>query len=378
MLLRRSPALLSMGSMHRRRALRDVQPDELILFSSHRHFLILLRAALPALALALALSALVAGLQVLGVQLAVPVLGSVGGVVVLWLMWLWADWRADLFVLTDRRVLWLERTPFLRETRWEAPLSGIQNVAGISRGPVWRLLGCADLVLDTASRGVQRLHGMRNAQDVASRVIEAQGYSARRTNRIRRFRIEMGAEPDPSGISSPETPEMLVWRRHYWILLRSAFRPLALLTVALGATTLLREPLVLAVMGGVAVLWIGWLVDDWRNDEMVSTADRIVQSRRSPLSLHEETWQAPLEKVQDISYSIPSPLAQLLDFGTITVSTAGGGPELGLSGLPHPREISAELNRRLQLRRSRKERALMHEVEDTVRSVLHAHGLAEK
>lgn len=360
--------------MERSRALQDLGAKERVLLVARRHPLVLLRAALPGLVLLVALAALAPVLYALGGRLIGPVAGALAALALSWLLWTWADWRADVLALTDRRVVWVERTPFLSERRWEAPLDAMQNVAAVSGGPVGKMLRCGDVILDTTSRGVQRLHGMRRAPAIATAILDAQGYAARRGNRLDRLRVSMGLAPraaDPGR----EPAGTRVWRRHWWLLARSLAQPVAVLTGgALLASVLEMRPVLLAA-AGVALLWGAWVADDWRNDEVIATADRIIQTRRSPLTLHEETWQASLDKVQDISYALPNPLAQLLNYGTVTVTTAGEAADFALSGVPRPREVSAELNARLQAQRGRAKRELLAEVEQTVLAVLRARGL---
>lgn len=360
--------------MHRKgRALRDLLPDERVLLRVKRHPLYLLRAALPALTLLLVVLVLGLFLRTLRSPLLGPTVGGLLAVVLPWLAWRWADWRADMLVLTDRRVLWLERTPLLRERRWEAPLSSVQNVAAISGGPIEKLVRCGDLILDTTSRGVQRLHSMRRAPQVATTIIDTQAYASRRGDRLQRLRNQMGLAPEQSS-EIEELTEVRVWRRHPWLLIRGLLLPVSLLLLGAPLASTLNSPLIFMLTGGAALLWGTWVIDNWRNDEIIASADRIIQTHRSPLTLHEESWQASLEKVQDIAYEIPNPIAQILDYGTITVKTAGDSTDFELSGVPNPREMSAELNRRLQLHRGRKHKALLREVEDTVTVVLRAHG----
>jgi membrane protein YdbS with pleckstrin-like domain len=360
--------------MVRSRALRDLGAEERVLLVARRHPLVLLRAALPGLASLLALGAVTPALRTLGGPAVASVAGALAALVLLWLLWTWADWRADVLTLTDRRVLWVERTPFLSERRWEAPLDAMQNVAAVSGGPVGKLLRCGDVILDTASRGVQRLHGIRRAPAVATAILDAQGYAARRGNRLDRLRVSMGLAPraaDPGR----EPAGTRVWRRHWWILARALALPAALLVGGALLSSVLGIRLVLFAAAGLALLRAAWVADDWRNDEVIATADRIIQTRRSPLTLHEETWQASLDKVQDIGYALPNPLAQLLNYGTVTVTTAGEAVDFALSGVPRPRDLCADLNARLQARRGRAKREMLAEVEQTVLAVLRSKGL---
>jgi membrane protein YdbS with pleckstrin-like domain len=360
----------------RARALRGLQPGESVLRVYRRHPLLLVRPALPGLALLLTLPLPVAALSAARSPLLVPLGGGLLALGVAWLAWAWADWRADWLVLTDKRVLWVERTPWVRERRWEAPLGSLQTVAAVSAGPIARLTGCADLVLDTASRGVQRVRGLRRAHEAASAILATQRHAARRSKRLERLRSAMQVEPPAIGATEPESPRAVVWRRHPWLLAKGVLsRPVPLLLAGVILSAAPGGSLCLALAATGALVWTVWLWDDWRNDEIVVTAERIVQVRRSPLRLRDESWHASIEKVQDVAYEVPNLLAHLLDYGTLTVKTGGDGGDFELPGVPRPREASAELNRRVQLRRGRKDRELLREVEETVRSVLRMHGL---
>jgi len=367
--------------MNTDRALRDLGGDEQVLLVARRHWLVLLRAWLPPLVAAACGGASATALSALGLSAAAWVIGVLLLLVPPWCLWAWADWRADVLVLTHERVLWIERTPLLRERRWEAPLAAMKNVGSISGGPVGRVFGCSDLVLDTASRGVQLLRGMRDATNVAARIIDAQQYAARRSTRLSRLRHEMGLPRQPAPVdrrgvgSDAPTDAPALWRRHPWLLIRSCARPAFMAIAGVGLSAGLDAPPILVAATCIALLWTGWLWEDWRNDELVATADRVIRTSRSPLGLHEESWRASLDKVQDVSYSLPSPLAKALDYGTLTITTAGDGQALSLEGVPHPREVSAELNRRLRLVRTSSDRALMEEVERTVQQVLRDHGI---
>jgi membrane protein YdbS with pleckstrin-like domain len=360
--------------MRRPRALGDLQPEERLLLLARRHPLMLLRWAAPALTASVALAAAGRALQAAGLDAALPVVNALLAAALAWAGWTWADWRADLLALTDRRVMWIERTPLVRERRWEAQLGGVQNVAAVARGPLPYIFGCDDLVLDTASRGAQRVEGLRRAQETATAVLDAQAYAARRSHRLGRLRADMGLRPagDPQAEAQPE---LLVWRKHPWLLLRDMWGPVLLLGAGAWAGGLQRFPALPAVAATLALLWAAWLWDDWRNDETVVTAERVVQTSRRPLTLHQESWQASLDKVRDISCTVPHPLAQLLGYGMVTVETDGDSEGFRLEGVPRPREVSAELNRRLTLRRTRGRQDLIREVEATVRAVLRERGL---
>ncbi|MEJ7654752.1 MAG: PH domain-containing protein [Chloroflexia bacterium] len=309
------------GTMPQFQALQDLHVEERVLLVVRRHRLMLWRRGWPGVAFLTALCLLAGAVNYVGAQPILSVLGPLMVIVGVWLVWVWADWQADALVLTDRRLLLIERSPFIREHRWEAHLLNIENVSAVSRGPFSQLLGCSDLVLDTASRGVQRFEFVARANDTAAAIIEVQSHAARRAMRLKRARRNAGlhtrrAAPDPS----PWTT--LVWRRHIWKVVLASAMPLALLIVASMIASGLPIPW-LGIAGGAAALgWEAWILIDWRNDEIVSGPEKVVQTRRRPFMFGEESWQAHLDKVQDVSYLIPNFWAHFLDYGTVTILTA--------------------------------------------------------
>jgi hypothetical protein len=70
---------------------------------------------------------------------------------VLWLWWEIEDWRNDLYIVTDRLIIDVEKKPlFFSEERKQASLDMIQNVSLQKRGLVSSLLDFGDVVIETA------------------------------------------------------------------------------------------------------------------------------------------------------------------------------------------------------------------------------------
>lgn len=82
-------------------------------------------------------------------RLAVGWLGA--GVVVmagLWAIWRFFDWGNDYYVITDQRIVWLERTIGLYDSRQEAPLVAIKS-GETKSGAVGQFLGFGDVITET-------------------------------------------------------------------------------------------------------------------------------------------------------------------------------------------------------------------------------------
>jgi CRP-like cAMP-binding protein/membrane protein YdbS with pleckstrin-like domain len=72
--------------------------------------------------------------------------------VLAWLGWEYADWRNDVYIVTNERIIDIQKKPlFFAEVRREAPLDNVQNVDVIIPGPLAHLLGYGNVIIQTAA-----------------------------------------------------------------------------------------------------------------------------------------------------------------------------------------------------------------------------------
>ncbi len=134
-----------------------IEEDGLI--TLRKHWYVLLRALVaPAGLLVLLLEA------GLGMLLGVPLLRGLPGdlglsltiagssLLALIILYRYEDWRNELFILTDERLIDVDKKPFLlREERREAALSRVQDVRYVVPGILANLLNVGNVVIETAS-----------------------------------------------------------------------------------------------------------------------------------------------------------------------------------------------------------------------------------
>ena len=65
-----------------------------------------------------------------------------------WGVWIWIDWGNDYYIVTNQRVLWLEKVIGLYDSRNEAPLSTVLTV-GTQMDVIGRFLGYGDVIVRT-------------------------------------------------------------------------------------------------------------------------------------------------------------------------------------------------------------------------------------
>ena len=80
-----------------------------------------------------------------------PVLIFIYAVDILWLTWRVEDWRNDMFQLTDRLIVDIDRKPFgFGESRKQALLSNIQNVNAYTPGLIHTIFNYGNVEIETA------------------------------------------------------------------------------------------------------------------------------------------------------------------------------------------------------------------------------------
>ena len=112
-----------------------------------------------------------------------------------WALWLFEDWRNDLYILTSSRIIDIRRVPFLlQETRKEAGLDRIQTSEVVIPSPRARLLGYGDVIVRVAGvSGEFRFMNVRNPSgvqtEVSKRVDQFKRRQAEEEARTRRIEL---------------------------------------------------------------------------------------------------------------------------------------------------------------------------------------------
>jgi CRP-like cAMP-binding protein len=139
---------------------------------------------------------------------------------------------------------------------------------------------------------------------------------------------------------------LLVTRRHIFTVIGNAFISAVLFAVLMGAALLSTQTgirLLPPVLIGAAVLLPSLLMLyyllEWRNDYFVITDQRIVHEEYKLLTWQESHEQALLTRIQNVSVSKNGFFGELLEFGDVTVSTAGNQPPIVLDRIPNPNAV---------------------------------------
>lgn len=310
---------------------------------------------------------------------------------IIWLIWTYYDWRNDYFIVTNKRVVWIEKIALIYESRQEAPLRTIMSV-GIHRTRMGTLFGFGDVVVTTYV-GTIRLGEIAHSQTTAT-LIESYWHRSESSNR--REEAEMMARmlqekldlplldevefSDDVSTSSQEAmtsefitetkePGFFAWllsdflrlrseqdgvityRKHWFVLVEHMWLPALLMALAIMAFILRMSGYLsfIPITVGIAVvflfmfvvfLWMIYVYVDWRNDLFIVTLDQIIDLDRKPLGKVRRR-SAPLENVLSIEYERLGLWGYLFNYGTVYIIV--GNMRLSFDHVYHPSEVQEDI-----------------------------------
>jgi CRP-like cAMP-binding protein len=407
-LLKQMPALkkaLDVAIASRRLAQRAhfdwLGPAEVVYFMARKHEVLLAQAlSLPILALAVPLF-LMAQFFLTRAFLPIFAAGVSSLLIVVWIVWNVIDWGNDFYIVTNQRVIWLEKVVGIYDSRQEAPLSTILSV-GVETDISGRMLDYGDLVVRTFVGKIVFSHVSHPSE--AARLVEEHWSRSKRSasrqekeamrNVLRRkmglpVQVDMQAVPQPEHVVTPsfyrrsmlkvigsnwfklrvEDGGNITYRKHWFVLIKQVTQPtVAGLLVVAGVVarllTLANTPgvrlidtsktppvdtlmLVFPVLLlPIAAWWIYQYVD-WRNDIYMVTSDQILDIDKKPFG-SQTRRSAPLENILSTEAERIGVAGYLLNFGTVYITV--GGANLDFEDVMDPTGVQADVDRRREAR----------------------------
>ena len=388
----------------RRRNLRQfdwLREDEWVIASVQRHWIRLSRQAVaPAVILLLLLPAVVmllmtgeTILMALGGLLSVPIVGLVIGI-----GWQYINWRDDYFVVTTQRVVHIERTGPFSTHQQESPLDNVVDISETQPGLMSNLLNYGNLVLETAGETVDVDMSYVPAPDALRLLIsrEVGRTKARDVLKTRgqirdmlSHRLEPTEEEEQPAAGSPglvrprqpgrvklgvllrslweylfpparieiDGGNIIIWKR-YWLpgVIWSAPALVPFLLLTIGGPFYLATRARTPSFAGWLVAWLFveaiafaallWFVEDWRNDYFQLTGSHIILVDRLPLLLRETRRETRLDRIQNLSYEVPTIFARVLDYGHVGFETAGTEGQFRLRWVRRPEDVQQTISNR--------------------------------
>ncbi len=370
--------------------------DEWVVFSEQRHWARLLRKIFPPLVLfvllLLAFSVLLATSSLSG-QIGAGVVAIFLIALILLIGWHYFNWRDDFFVLTTQRVVHSERVWPFRDHFEESSLDKLEDTYLVRSGFLANVLNYGNLGLQTAGETVEIDMSFVGHPTYLSELVSREIERARERDVLRSMgaiRDELAKRLDVKTVTTPEpvptraappSPTLLavafgsirdyffppswsvspdggtiIWRRFWlpgYVRYLRIFIPLTLVTLVGGYFLLLNWELPYMVWLLVAWLVVEtilfatllWYIEDWRNDYFQLTPSRLVLVERKPLLLQESRREAPLDRIQNISFTVPGVLGRFFHYGHVMLETAGTTGKFELKWLRDPQLVQSEISK---------------------------------
>lgn len=379
--------------------------NEVIYFIARRHKIRLFQALLAPF-----FSMLGAGILIfLGLALnsSIPfAVGSTLAVVLFgWGVWRYIDWSNDYYIVTNQRVIWLEKVIGLHDSREEAPLGTILSV-GVETDTLGRILKYGNVIVRTFVGKLEFDHVDHplQASDMIREYWErTKAITTRSQMNVMKDTIKqklgLPVEKRPEVELSPlvsvneekvlKTPLWLLvlqnfmqlriedggkvtYRKHWFILLKQGWKPVSLfvlglvlffwrvITVATTPNLPFLRPgsylpdtlsMVILLLTLLDLVWVWYEYEDWKNDIFRVTNDEIFDIDRKPFG-SEERRSAQIENILSTSYKRSGLIANVFNYGTVFITV--GGTQMAFEDVMDPAAVQADINRRRSARIAKK------------------------
>ncbi|MFL7867472.1 MAG: hypothetical protein AB8I58_01525, partial [Anaerolineales bacterium] len=403
---------LSSRGLSRKLLFKWVRPNEVIYFIARKHPILLVQYLLgPLLVLFIALFFF----ALFGINLFQSIFSGIIAFSILlaiigWGIWSWIDWGNDYYIVTNQRVVWLEKVIGLYDSRQEAPLDKILSV-GVETALVGRFLEYGNVIVRTF---VGRIpfswvsHPYQAAAIVEEYWRRAQQTSHREdveamkdTLREKLGLVEVKPKikplaPEKKAMPSPYKPSLLMilsrdifrlrfeergtitYRKHILVLLKQVFwstffavitlvlivwrfgslagnESVQLLTSSQGGIKVDTLTMVFLIFFFIILLpWWVYQYLDWSNDIFQVTQDQIFDIDKKPFGT-EQRRAAPLDSILSTRADRIGLLGYVFNYGNVYISV--GSAEFVFESVFDPVAVQLDIDMRRLAHNAKKQEA---------------------
>lgn len=387
-----------------------IRPDEVIYFLARKHRLILYQKLIGPL-VALFVPAFffyawyyIIGFAIVGVAAWLSLIA-----IILWGVWVVIDWSNDYYIVTNQRVVWLEKVVGIYDSRMESPIHTVLSV-GVEANQFGRILDYGNVIVRTFVGRI--IFSNVDHPEQAARMIEeywgrtreaAVGMEKEAMKNALRKRLGIPIPPQPKPFGSiQETPpapkrkpprlmsllgldalklrletgDSIIYRKHWVALILQAWMPIAGIFAAL--TLFLNRLWQLAFdpnasfvsfAGGINIdtwalvfsmgmfpffVWLIYEIADWSNDKFEVTAEQIIDLDKKPFGT-ETRNAAQLDSILGTEYKRIGILGNLFNYGTVYITV--GGSKFAFEDVMDPPAVQSDIDRRRMARTAKKKEA---------------------
>jgi hypothetical protein len=340
-----------------------------------------------------------------------------------WGLWRALDWSNDYYIITNKRVVWLEKVIGLYDSRLESMLESLLSI-NVNTTQLGRWFGFGDVILRTftgeikfsdinnpgfAEAMIREYWGRtKNAsqqtqkeslrESVRNKIIAQQSVAPANSQAAAKSLVVK--KTAPTGLDQPLVFEhflkvrftvgnTITYRKHIlFLILKSIFPIFSILLAlflpgflfALGTFSAVVMIFILLLGVGASFLWWMYNYWGWANDLYIVTEEQIVDIFRKLLGA-ESRRTAPLENILSVQYERAGIFGVIFNFGTVYVSV--GEVQLDFEHVVDPPSVQQEIIRRMNVRIGKKKEddaiaerermgewlAAYHEVSQEIREV---------
>jgi hypothetical protein len=310
--------------------------------------------------------------------------GGIGFLGLLAILWAWAEWRNDYFIVTNVRVVWRERILFRGSSRQETPLRTIQSL-NIQTGNFFhRAIKVGDLIVRTFNSELRMTdvdHPERMRDLIEGFILRSRRRSQRgQLAAIRQtIRDRLGIHGDEIPPEEPESVPPVItkrygrfaifktrivengtitYRKHWSIFVKNALLPNILFIISLITVFVIVPILFANEIGGTIYIFLiaalftiicffWWLYEyvDWGNDLYRITGDLIIDRDKKPFG-KESFRSAPIKNIQSLGHEIPNLIGLILNVGNVYINV--GDETLNFHGVHDPAVVHQDISRRME------------------------------
>lgn len=369
-------------------------PKEIIYFVARRHKLRLYQSlVVPALT---ALVPLILFLTWGLTRSAIPL--GFGAIVlvadVLWIIWRVVDWSNDYYIVTNQRVVWLEKVVGIYDSREEAPLSSILSV-NVETDQLGRMLDFGNVVVKTFV-GTLEFDYVDHPNQAADMIreywerIKSVTTVSQKDLMKNTIREKLGLPVDKKNLDPlppvvpvkqnlakqplwwvafksvfslrTEDAGKIIYHKHWVVLLQEAWQPLAVAAflfivqlwrffhvLSLPELDFLSKitpdtlAIVIFILSLIDFGWFWWRYEDWKNDTFMVSNDQIFDIDKTPFG-KEQKKSAQIENILSTSYTREGIMANIFNYGTVKITV--GGSQFDFQDVADPAGVQADINRR--------------------------------
>lgn len=289
-------------------------------------------------------------------------------------VYIWFDWRNDHLIVSNKRIVHEDTTLWLSYMYETIPLDRVQNVNIRTENVFQYVLKYGRVEIQAAGPTDPIVFLRANCPTEIQRQVLGEVQREKRSQEQKRLHatVERRLNPNAPPVAPLRVPAedqirpvsnvfqtllpisptlqggVIIWHRHWVILLQHLIGPLIALIAWLALLILiprfdLLNPtaavLVLAGLFVAVLFYFYWQYENWRNDIYILEPSRIIDIQRLPFGLYEDRREATLGVIQNVNASSPNLVARILGYGDVLIETAGASGNFTFDHVPDPDQV---------------------------------------